>query len=1147
MHITELEIDNFKSFAKRTKIPFFEGFSVISGPNGSGKSNIIDSILFCLALSSSRTLRAEKLTDLINLNSGKNTAEVTITFSDGTRIRRRIKRTSGSYYSYNYLNDRLCKQTDIIEFLARHGIKPHGYNVVMQGDITRIIEMGDIERRRIIDEIAGVSEFDSRKARALQELEVVRERIEREELLLHELGDRLKALGKEREKALQYREWDEKLTKLQSCRNAALLRDQEKELSTVARLITEQEAAAQRIDADRGLEENELSYLRADQKEVEEEINRKSGAEYMRLLAELEEAKGGIRIAEQTILRLQKDREANLTEQNRAFADLKRAETFVTECTAKVRSLGVDRANLAMEVATLRAQAEKLEGEIKQQSKDAESAREQLFSLMQEAETKKGERSRLLQTQDLLLEKSRMRTREHERLIERARALSVDIASRDSAGGGREAELAEKEETCRQLERQIATAEAEAFASRTTLERIRQELRQHEQEVMRLEALQHARGEAGGRALEAVRGLDGVFGTIAELGKVPKEYATALNTAAGGRLGYVVVENDTVAADAIRLLKDQRLGRLTFLPLNKLKPPAAGGGIREEGIIGYAINLLEFDRKFEDAFRVVFAGTVVVDTLDHARRLLGRFRMVTLEGELLEKTGAITGGVARKTAHGFGAAVEDDIGRIRARMGGILAEASEVEEAVRERSELVERLRSERRATDEEAGRIRIALEEGQRSAETIRKDLSETREAIMSLEREVEGAAAELAGIEAGVATVSQAITELTRRVEVVKKSLESTAIPGLTEAFEKKRHELEETERRLRNKDADITDLQRERQHFQARVTELTDEGQRLATRNQEIDREAKDHALAIERFRESIAAIEERQKQFSGEIEHLRHRRDELAAEAAVSEEKIRGFQLEREKVGVQLTALAERQRTIEEKIAELRIVAGSTGTTLTLAEIEDGIVEATAAIRQIGAVNMLAIEEYDQVRVRIEERTAKKETLSRERSDILQRIEYFEKMKFEAFMTSFRVIDANFREIFARLTSGSGNLVLEKEEDPFSGGLSFAVKPRDKPVHLLSALSGGEKSLTTLAFIFSIQQHMPAPFYAFDEVDMSLDGSNVERIAEMIRSLAGNSQFIIVSLRKPMIDGADRIMGVTLRPDKSSLVTGVKLHG
>ena len=298
MHITELEIDNFKSFSKKTKIPFLEGFTVISGPNGSGKSNIIDSILFVLALSSSRNLRAEKLTDLINLNSGRNTAEVALEFSDGTKIKRRIKRTSNGYYSYNYLNERLCKQSDIVDHLSKHGIKPHGYNVVMQGDVTRIMEMSDFERRKIIDEIAGVSEFEVKKQRSLSELDIVRERIEREELLLLELTRRVNELRREREHALEYQKWQKDLSFFQNCRAAAQLHEREKELASLMRSTEEHRIALSRIGADRSLEENELSYLKADLKDIDELINRKSGSDYLKLIAELEEAKGGIKLAE---------------------------------------------------------------------------------------------------------------------------------------------------------------------------------------------------------------------------------------------------------------------------------------------------------------------------------------------------------------------------------------------------------------------------------------------------------------------------------------------------------------------------------------------------------------------------------------------------------------------------------------------------------------------------------------------------------------------------------------------------------------------------------------------------------------------------------------------------------------------------------
>jgi chromosome segregation protein len=250
---------------------------------------------------------------------------------------------------------------------------------------------------------------------------------------------------------------------------------------------------------------------------------------------------------------------------------------------------------------------------------------------------------------------------------------------------------------------------------------------------------------------------------------------------------------------------------------------------------------------------------------------------------------------------------------------------------------------------------------------------------------------------------------------------------------------------------------------------------------------------------------------------------------------------------ERIRMQIDALDERERSLLAELAVLREQAGDVETDLDLDVIDVGIAEAERALKKIGAVNMLAIEECDRVAARVEERTEKKEVLSRERMMLLERIEKYEKMKYDAFMTAFTAIDENFRDIFARLTDGSGKLILDNEDNPFSGGMTFAVQPRDKKVHLLSSLSGGEKSLTTLAFIFSIQQYMPAPFYALDEVDMFLDGSNVGRIAGMMNELSGNAQSIIVSLRKPMIERADRIVGVTIRPDKSTYVTGVQNNG
>jgi chromosome segregation protein len=1147
LHITELEIDNFKSFSKKTKIPFLEGFTVISGPNGSGKSNIIDSVLFVLALSSSRNLRAEKLTDLINLNSGRNTAEVALEFSDGTKIRRRIKRTGNGYYSYNYLNERLCKQSDIVDHLARHGIKPHGYNVVMQGDVTRIMEMSDFERRKIIDEIAGVSEFDAKKQQSLSELDIVRERIEREELLLLELTRRVHELKREREHALEYQRWQKDLVYFQNCRAAAQLHDREKELTSLLRSTEEHRIQLTRVAADRSLEENELSYLKADLTDIDDLINKKSGSDYLKLIAELEEAKSGIKLAEQTIVRLRKDKEANLEAINRVYMDTKRAEARVAECTDQIRTLSIDRTNIAMEVAGAKAQLEKFETEIRQHGEDSEGARERLFALLKDLEEKKGQRSEILHQQDMLIEKSRMRTTELERLTLLMSQLEEEYTAKRAQLSDSEVSASDLISEKKDLDRTLSELEGTMFAQRSSLERLRTEIREYEQDVFRLEAAQQARGESGGRAIEAVMAMEHVHGTIADLGKAPAEYATALNIAAGNKLQFVVCDDDQVAADAIRYLKEERLGRVTFLPLNKLKPPALPP-LKEPGIIDYAVNLVEYDPKYDRAFAVTLGATVVVDTLERARRLIGKYRMVTLEGELLDRSGAMTGGATKKQGgRGFGSAVDDEIVRIRAHLGELQAEAATLESGIKRITAEVDARRATRNEIDQKIARIGMFTEEFSRRFDAITVEKQTIDVAVFRQQEETRNGAAELSALEASLDKTTESINETSARIEEIKKRLDDTNIPVLTEQIEKKRKEIEESERRLRNKEGDINDAQRERQHFNARLSELAEERRRQDERNQQIDTEIAGSNEQIAAHKSQIAALEERQKEFSGILDELRTKRAEASRHIQDSELKIMKFDADRERITVLMGAIEERARTLGSEVDMLRQQVGDMDTSLSLSEIEGKIAEADGALRKIGAVNMLAIEEYEKVQRQVEERTERKDTLSRERATLIERIEKFEQMKYEAFTTAFRAIDANFREVFARLTSGSGHLILENEEDPFAGGMTFAVQPRDKKVHLLSSLSGGEKSLTTLAFIFSIQRYIPAPFYAFDEVDMSLDGSNVERIASMITELSPQSQFVIVSLRKPMIEAAERIMGVTLRPDKSTLVTGVKANG
>ena len=1146
MHIVQVDIDNFKSFSRKTKIPFYEGFTVISGPNGSGKSNIIDSILFVLSLSSARSLRAEKLTDLINNISGKHTAEVTLTFSDETKIRRRIKRTASGYYSYYYLNERLCTQTDVLAYLSKYGIKPHGYNVVMQGDVTRIMEMSDLDRRRMIDEIAGVAEFDAKKEQALTELEQVRARIEREELLLADLAVRIEELKDAREGAVKYQKLQGELDYFRAARQVARLRELERELSTIALAKTDQETELSRIQESVALETHERDCRAEEVKDIDRQISEKSGPEYIKLLADLEAERGNIRVAEQTIGRLKKEKDSNLSSMNDIFIDMKKFENSIADKNKDFRQLQIDRANLAMEYESQKKVLDQVQELMEKKSKDSEGAQTELIALMGQIEEKKAERSSILSERDGIIERSRIRAQESERMRRQQGQLVGERGEKQAEIDVLERELSEKQKEKSVFDKQIGEADRAMMSCRRSLEPVREEIQRLTQRQMRLEAQQQVSAESN-RAISAVLEMDGVFGTIARLGKVPSEYTTALNIAAGGRLQNVVVDSDQTASDAIRYLKEERLGRVTFLPLNKIKPASPLPPVAGNGVVDYALNLVEFDEEYRNAFSLVFGQTVVVETLEAGRRLMGRFRMVTLEGELLEKAGAMTGGSIRKDVRGFGAAVDKESAQIAARLSELKDEESDLAAAESRNKAVADGLRAEKGELDAVITRLELTIAECNRRLDAIADEEMSITESLSGMEHDAQEVSAKVAELEIRQDALTDVISGMNARIAEIRSVLDESEFTLLTEKLQKARRDADDIRRRLETKESDLADVNRERQYFKKRLEERTADKDALAAKNAKLDEEISVCTQQIADATTAIAMLEERQKSFTGELEVLRNERAAVQARVDESQARLLSLSSDIERCRVQIAALDEKAAAVAAEVEEIRgSVTEDVACTLSVDEIEEGIATTERAIRKLGAVNMLAIEQYDEAVAKSEERTTRKDVLSREREALLERIESFARMKFDAFMEAYNAINTNFQDIFARLTMGSGHLVLDSPEDPFLGGMTFEVRPRDKEVHRLNMMSGGEKSLTTLSFIFAIQHYMPAPFYAFDEVDMSLDGANVERISQMVRELCSSSQFVIVSLRKPMIEAADRIMGVTIRPDKSTLVTGVKTN-
>lgn len=1149
MHIVQVEIDNFKTFSRKTKIPFFEGYTVISGPNGSGKSNIIDAILFVLSLSSSRNLRAEKMTDFINNTSGKYVAEVTLTFSDGTKIRRRIKQSSQSnYYSYYYLNEKTSSQAEILDTLAKAGIRPHGYNVVMQGDISRIIDMSDIERRKIIDEIAGVAEFDEKKEKANEELDQVRAKIEREEMILAQYAIQLEDLSKAKEEAVKYKKLKNDLDYFNAAKQLVSLKDKERELGLLAHSRGEITGQKEKYLADISLEENEYAALSDEIKDIDVKITEKQGESYVRLISKQEEEKSNIRNAEGTIARLRKDKESNLAQMNTLFLDQQKNQNSLNEKTKLFQTLQIDRANLAMEVESLKKTFAKVQELVTKKSQDSKGAQAELVELMAKTSALKEERSGIVNQRDRIIDQSRTRASELEKYLHEQEYFENERAEKQKEIEKLELELGDAKQEKVLFDKQIAESDRKMFDARRQLDKVQDEIRRLENRRHQLEQAQNAAGGSDA-SIKAVCGMDGVYGTVSQLGKVLNAgHTIALNIAAGGRLRNIIVNNDQTGANAIQYLKQEGLGRLTFLPLNKMKPQPALPPLAGNGVIDYAINLIDFEPEFRDAFNLVFGQTVVVENLDAGRRLMGRYRMVTLDGDLLEKGGAMTGGSISKTLKGFGVAPGRESSDLAAKISELRSDEEDLKAAVIRYQAVSDGMRKEKGDHESAVTQIQLKINECTRIINKVADDEQEAAKLIEQTERDKKECALQIADLETRIDALSDKLDELNAKTEEIRSIIDQDEFNLLTEKLSKAQRECADAERRLESKTTDLNAVNLERSYFKRNVEEKTAQRAELDRKNKEIEDEIAGLNQEIERAKGAIEACKAELNAFTGELEELRNERSRLENSANDARLRVVSLKGEVEKCDVQIAALDEKAAAISEEIAEIKgSVDADISCDLSMDEIIDRIATTERAIRRLGDINMQAIDQYDDLLKKTEEKNEKKNTLSREREDLLAKIESFRQMKHDVFMEAFKSIDDNFSRVYQRLNDGAGHLVLDVYDDPFQGGMTLEVSPRGKEVHRLNMLSGGEKSLTTLSFIIAIQQYMPAPFYAFDEVDSNLDGMNVVHLSHMVREISEKSQFIIISHRKPMIEAADRMMGVTVRQsDKSTLVTGVKVN-
>jgi chromosome segregation protein len=1180
MHITEVVLDGFKSFGRTTRIPFYEDFTVITGPNGSGKSNIIDGILFALGLARTRGIRATKLTDLIynpghddgDGDGGPNEASVTVVLSnaDGTldrsqvvsaagsedvgdvseiTVKRRVKETEENYYSYYYLNGRSVNLSDIRDLLAAAGVTPEGYNVVMQGDVTEIINMTPYQRRGIVDEIAGVAEFDEKKEAAFEELDTVKDRIGEADLRIGEKRDRLDRLSEERETAIEYRSLRESAEEYRGYRKASELEDKRESLAGVTAEIDEANAELSERRAELDTRQERLTRLEEDLADLNHEIETKGEDEQIAVRSEIEEIKGEISRLEGRIETAEERAEEAETERRNAFVQIDRKQETIDDLEAEIREVKVEKASIKSELATKRSELADVEAEIDGVDTEFDELKADLTDAKERAESLREAKHERQREKDRLLDEARRRSNAVEETRDDLEAARESLPEQKARISELHSELEKARTNESTIEDVVADLVAEKTEQKERLEAIEDDLREKQNEYAKLEAAASERGDTSWpRAVTEVKngGIDGVHGAVGELGSVEPAYAEACETAAGGRLANVVVDDDEVGSTCIDYLKRRNAGRATFLPITKLDDRGLPRKPSLPGVVDFARNLVAYDARYEPVFSYVLGSTLVVEEMATARELMGDYRMVTLEGDLVETSGAMTGGSGGGSRYAFTKSGGGKLERLAEEIADLEDERRELESAIDELEADIDDAR-ERKA--DAADRVR-SLEADIERAETERGEtesrIEELTAELDTLREKRESVDEEMSGIDETIGALEADIAALEAEIEEIEAELADSRIPELTAQADDIRAEIAELEDRMDDLDAKQNELELEKGYAEDAVDELHDTVERAQNKKSEAETAIEEHEATIADKREALEAKRESIAELEAAIAELKSDREDLREEIRDATRRRDEQQSAVAEAESALADLTDRRDRLEWEIDELESQVGEYDPEAipSIDEVESTIAELEAEMEALEPVNMLAIDEYEEVEAELDQLEERRDVLVEERDAITDRIEGYEAEKKATFMRTFESINDHFQDIFSRLSAGSGELLLENPDDPFEEGMTMRTRPADKPVQRLEAMSGGEKSLTALSFIFAVQRHNPAPFYALDEIDAFLDAVNAERVGEMIEELAAEAQFVVVGHRSALLERSDRAIGVTMQGDNRSAVTGMR---
>jgi chromosome segregation protein len=1183
--LKSLEIQGFKSFAERIVLNFNPGLTSVVGPNGSGKSNIADAVRWVLGEQSAKTLRGSRMEDVIfsgtqhrkpvgfasvSLVIDNSDRALPIDFSEVT-ISRRMYRSGESEYA---INKTQCRLKDITELLMNTGVGREGYSIIGQGRIDEILSTRSEERRQIFEEAAGITKYKARKKEAEKKLENTRQNLLRINDIIVELESQLEPLAQQAEKARRFIDLSNELKGIEVSMFLDTIDRLKKRIADVEKQAAE---LKDQIDEENRKIENVRSRNRSKNESLE------------RLKDEAEKVR-------QSIYSLESGIEKNQS-------NIRIYEEKISNLKANIEGYGEDIKSIRERMAALEAEAARKEKRIQQLNRDSErfaqllaEAEEQLAEIMaklDESERIIEEAKQTVMDKQDQLSDSRIRANNLKNDLENYKQLkgrlSEDIRQalldKDKENMEKEdleaslrktrEEIASTKDTVNALESQgdsIIRRLGSLREKRDSAMRDLQSMESRRKVLLDMEATMEGYSHSVKSVMNACRQNKefgrGIYGALAQLINVKEKYETPVEVCLGGALQNIVTEDEYAAKRAIEFLKSNNLGRATFLPVSSVKPRTLEseilGQIRGmEGFEGIASDMVSCSSRFRGIILNLLGRTVIVDNMDSAIRMARHFRysfrIVTRDGEILNTGGSITGG-SRLSAmsslisrHRVIKELESKIRAVGKRQKELDEEISAVE---RESRQITEQLEANRKAlSDLELVRLRdeshvARLNENIKRlaarAEMLRQQEEETEGNILKIEGEIIQEAENTRRIEEEIQALKELIRshQIKNKDEQDKRNLLHTdindyrvSVNSIAESIQNLKEQIEQ----LKEEQGSITGNLEKREADRKRNLERIEELKVSITGVQEEIRGMKEEKTGLELKAESIAEeIRVLEEELSGMLDAVTsHNNTIMVLQDGLGRLEARKAKMEAELETIQNRLWDEYGLTYGNAEPLRQEISNIKATQARISELKD-------EIRNLGPVNVAAIEDYARTKERWSFMLTQRDDLVKSEEKLTRVIQEITRVMKKQFIEQFALINRNFNIVFRELFDGGhAEVQLADEENVLESNIEIIVQPPGKKLQNMLLLSGGERAMVAIALIFGILRLRPAPFYILDEIEASLDESNVYKFADYIRRYTDKAQFIIITHRKGTMEAADTLYGVTMQEYGVSKVVSLRL--